>query len=182
MTYMTMFILASAAFAADPAERLQLNCEIAETSKAPEMAETESERTERLFNDFEYALLMFDRCLEVATDSVQSSSSSADGGGGGGEAGGEAADDESALSGSESESEASDKSQSTADTPNSAKGGMTQQDSTPIFTNPAPEGVGDGNDDDVVAKQLREAAMAEQDPIVREKLWDEYRKYKGIKK
>ena len=38
----------------------------------------------------------------------------------------------------------------------------------------------DGNDDDVVARQLREAAMREPDPAVREKLWDEYRKYKGI--
>ncbi len=31
-----------------------------------------------------------------------------------------------------------------------------------------------------VARQLREAAMSEPDPAVREKLWDEYRKYKGI--
>ena len=37
-----------------------------------------------------------------------------------------------------------------------------------------------GNDDDVVARQLREDAMREADPEVREKLWDEYRKYKGI--
>ena len=37
-----------------------------------------------------------------------------------------------------------------------------------------------GNDDDVVARQLREAAMREADPEVREKLWNEYRKYKGI--
>ncbi len=33
--------------------------------------------------------------------------------------------------------------------------------------------------DDVVAKQLREAALKEQDPVLREKLWDEYRKYKS---
>ncbi len=34
-------------------------------------------------------------------------------------------------------------------------------------------------DDDVVARQLREAAERESDPVLREKLWDEYRKYKG---
>lgn len=45
---------------------------------------------------------------------------------------------------------------------------------------PPPEDIPDGNDDDVVARQLREAAMREPDPAVREKLWDEYRKYKGI--
>ena len=35
-------------------------------------------------------------------------------------------------------------------------------------------------DDDIVAKQLREAALAEDDPELRERLWDEYRKYKGM--
>ena len=41
-----------------------------------------------------------------------------------------------------------------------------------------PEDVGDGRDDDVVARQLREAAMAEEDPAIRERLWEEYRRYK----
>jgi hypothetical protein len=35
-------------------------------------------------------------------------------------------------------------------------------------------------DDDIVAKQLREAALAEEDPELRERLWEEYRKYKGM--
>jgi hypothetical protein len=41
-----------------------------------------------------------------------------------------------------------------------------------------PPDVGDGSDDDIVARQLREAAMKEEDPELREKLWDEYRAYK----
>ena len=45
---------------------------------------------------------------------------------------------------------------------------------------PPPADIPSGNDDDVVARQLREAAMREPDPAVREKLWAEYRKYKGI--
>ncbi|MFA5495355.1 MAG: hypothetical protein WC247_11300 [Porticoccaceae bacterium] len=36
----------------------------------------------------------------------------------------------------------------------------------------------DGSDDDIVARQIREAAINEKDPALREKLWDEYRKYK----
>lgn len=36
----------------------------------------------------------------------------------------------------------------------------------------------DAGDDDIIARQLREAAMKERDPELREKLWDEYRKYK----
>jgi hypothetical protein len=41
-----------------------------------------------------------------------------------------------------------------------------------------PADVGSGADDDIVARQLREAAMKEKDPELREKLWDEYRNYK----
>lgn len=41
-----------------------------------------------------------------------------------------------------------------------------------------PADISDGTDDDIVARQLREAAMQEKDPALREKLWDEYRKYK----
>ena len=35
-------------------------------------------------------------------------------------------------------------------------------------------------DDDIIARQLREAALAEDDPALRERLWAEYRKYSGI--
>lgn len=43
---------------------------------------------------------------------------------------------------------------------------------------PLPADLPSGDDDDVVARQLREAALKEQDPVLREKLWDEYRAYK----
>ena len=45
---------------------------------------------------------------------------------------------------------------------------------------PPPEDIPSGRDDDVVARQLREAAMSEPDPELREALWEEYRKYTGI--
>ena len=41
-----------------------------------------------------------------------------------------------------------------------------------------PPDVGDGADDDVVARQIRKLAESEPDPELREKLWDEYRRYK----
>lgn len=43
---------------------------------------------------------------------------------------------------------------------------------------PPPADIPSGDDDDVVARQLREAAQQERDPVLRDKLWDEYRKYK----
>ena len=42
-----------------------------------------------------------------------------------------------------------------------------------------PADVPDAKDDDVVARQLREAAMAESDPDLRQALWDDYRRYKS---
>ena len=41
-----------------------------------------------------------------------------------------------------------------------------------------PPDVGDGSDDDVVARQIRKLAESEPDPELRAKLWDEYRRYK----
>jgi hypothetical protein len=49
----------------------------------------------------------------------------------------------------------------------------------PMANTNIPEDISDGTDDDIVARQLREAAMQEQDPELRDKLWDEYRKYKA---
>jgi hypothetical protein len=40
----------------------------------------------------------------------------------------------------------------------------------------------DGSGEDQVARQIREAAMAEKDPQVREALWEQYRKHTGLKK
>ena len=41
-----------------------------------------------------------------------------------------------------------------------------------------PSDIPDGSDDDVVARQLREAAEKEADPELKAKLWEEYRRYK----
>ena len=41
-----------------------------------------------------------------------------------------------------------------------------------------PDDIPDARDDDIIARQLREAAMQEDDPVLKEKLWEEYRKYK----
>jgi uncharacterized damage-inducible protein DinB len=55
--------------------------------------------------------------------------------------------------------------------------GVQKQAKGQIPQSKTKSGASDGNDDDVVARQLREAAEGESDPILRQKLWDEYRKY-----
>jgi hypothetical protein len=60
-----------------------------------------------------------------------------------------------------------------------ASNGTRTPPQNPAIYSP-PEDIPEGNDDDVVARQLREAAMREPDPQIRERLWNEYRRYKGI--
>lgn len=61
--------------------------------------------------------------------------------------------------------------------------GMPSQNSPqrapPATTGNVPDDIPDARDDDIIARQLREAAMNETDPELQEKLWEEYRRYKG---
>ena len=43
-----------------------------------------------------------------------------------------------------------------------------------------PKDIPGANNDDVIAAQIRLAAEIEQDPVKKKKLWNEYRKYKGL--
>ena len=43
-----------------------------------------------------------------------------------------------------------------------------------------PNDIPDLVSEDIVAKQLREAALTENDPQLRERLWDEYRNYNRL--
>jgi hypothetical protein len=43
-----------------------------------------------------------------------------------------------------------------------------------------PDDIPDLVSEDIVAKQLREAALAEEDPVLRERLWEEYRNYNKL--
>ncbi len=51
-----------------------------------------------------------------------------------------------------------------------------------VVANLPPDIPADGTGEDQVARQLREAALAEKDPKVREALWDQYRRHTGIRK
>lgn len=63
--------------------------------------------------------------------------------------------------------------QSNRDNTSSSQQGETTQ-SVPI-----PEDIGDGQGDNIVLRQIREAAMKERNPVLRDRLWDEYRKIKN---
>jgi hypothetical protein len=55
-------------------------------------------------------------------------------------------------------------------------GGLTEEE----IQARTPEDIPDLVSEDIVAKQLREAALAEDDPVLRERLWEEYRMYNDL--
>jgi hypothetical protein len=61
-------------------------------------------------------------------------------------------------------------------TASNGKGTPGQPSSRPKSS--APADIPDGSDDDVIARQIREAAEKETDPELKKKLWDEYRRYR----
>lgn len=64
------------------------------------------------------------------------------------------------------------------DSDDDSKEGAEERENRGTHSAPPPADIPSGDDDDVVARQLREAAQKERDPVLRDKLWDEYRKYK----
>jgi hypothetical protein len=132
-------------------------------------------------SEFDGLLLKEQELLEAQRQETASAVASAGGGAGEEGPGGSGGGDSDGADRAESESGASGGSpDSPAGEPVDPTGGSVEGRTD---NGRVPPDVGDGSDDDIVARQLREAAEKEEDPELREKLWDEYRAYKsGVKK
>ncbi len=159
--------------------------------------QTEDERVAALENQLRSSMSEFDELLlrqmeELERQRSTASSGSAgtdaaeDGGQQGGTSGGageKPAQDESAQEGTKEEGggEAQGQQQTAArDAPGEqqqggTRGGQSKEQAGSAVRRDDPPAAGD---DDIVARQLREAAENEADPELREKLWEEYRRYK----
>ena len=118
-----------------------------------------------------------------------SSSSSSSSGGEGGQQGGEGGES-GEQEGSEQQSQSKSSSSSGGGSGGGANAESGSRDAGSIATTggsdqaesdivPIPQDIGDGRNDDIVLRQIRAAAMNEKDPVLREKLWDEYRRIRG---
>jgi hypothetical protein len=133
--------------------------------------QTAAEATANLDSELFAGLGDFDEMLLREQERVKAAAAQASagsGGAGGGGSSGEVTDDAG-----------------TSGTPDSAGAGESRYGEgagpgspRPGVSSSAPPGTPDGHDDDVVARQLREAAEKETDPELKKKLWEEYRKYK----
>jgi hypothetical protein len=155
-------------------------------SKAPPAAATPAEEVAALENKLGGSLAEFDELLLEEARRAQTRKTDGGSGSRGGYGGGAAGAQVSKGSGSGSKSpgaagadDGSPVPQRPAGTAGSPGGPIDTKDpGTAGATAAVPPDVGDGNDDDVVARQIRKAAETEPDPELRKRLWDEYRKYK----
>jgi len=136
---------------------------------------TGAEATAALEAELFAGLGEFDEMLLREQERVKAASprtDAASGGGAGGDGGGSGSGGDGGEFDDSGESQSASGSEPTY---GQGAGPGSRQAST---SSSAPPGTPDGSDDDVVARQLREAAEKETDPELKKKLWEEYRKYK----
>jgi hypothetical protein len=133
--------------------------------------QTATEATATLDSELFAGLGEFDEMLLREQERVKAAAAQASAGSGGGGGG---------SSGSGDASDAGESGPAESAAGNESRYGEGAGPGSPRSTanSSAPPGTPNGSDDDVVARQLREAAEKETDPELKKKLWEEYRKYK----
>ena len=179
------------------------DCENVSVDYLDDPSLTRAEKLARMEQALSDSLHRFELCnMAISANSSSTNSgngsgsgSGTDGGGdsGNGNATGGASGTESVASGTESV--ASDTMQGTEQAPSTdttAATAANSQESTESGSGDIsasgniakngkiPEDIPPADNDDAIAAQIRVAAEAETDPEIRKKLWDEYRKYKGM--
>jgi uncharacterized membrane protein YgcG len=149
----------------------------------PSQTTTKSDETSKLDSSLNSALGQFDEMLlreneqiasrksAEAQEDSQSNGDGSDNGQGSGASGSSGSEGKSGSNGTKTQPPQ----QTSQGGTDSGGAGMGNQDSK---TTPRKDQQGMHEDDDIVARQLREAAEKETDPEIKEKLWEEYRKYK----
>ena len=168
----------------------------------PETAETRTEKTGKLQDEFLESLGTFDQMLlgeeEKMAARVPSQREAAGAGGHSGGNAGKAVSDGEPGAGEMATAEGPAAAVEEEASPGVAGHGQADQDETGVAgvgpgaaggadTGQAKGGVPAGTrpppqDDDIVARQLREAAEKETDPELKKRLWEEYWRYKGVDK
>lgn len=162
----------------------QVNCTDFYIDEAKTGVLTAQEQIEALDDVFYQSVDRYQRCMQ---EQMEQSNSSASEGSSGASSGGGAGSGSGSSAGSESSSDAegSDQNSNSKTLSNSdiypqqpapeEQPGVPSENNKPVV----PEDIPPADNDTVLQRQIREAAMAETDPEKKKKLWDLYRKYKG---
>ena len=146
---------------------------------------TEAEHTDSMIEQLNGSLGGFDERLLREQERVKARTPRSDTAGGGSGGGGTGSADSNELPGEAgSDDKAAGQPGDEKDSDNQGDGTADSRQSSPGKPLPGakssvPDDIPDGSDDDVIARQLREAAEKETDPELKKKLWDEYRRYKA---
>ena len=166
-----------------------------------------NEKLQEMDDAFYDSLSQFEHCSESSSSSSSSGGGSAGGGGGssadsassssgGGDGNGSQMQGSSessqsspskGISGTEKASESSQNASGNRENtgefgtkPGSEVSGNVEKNDKVGDNGKAPEDIPPADNDSVVEAQLRQAAIAEKDPQKKKKLWNEYRRYKGL--
>jgi hypothetical protein len=137
--------------------------------------ETEAERQKRLEKELDRQVGGFDEVLAEEQEEISTVGRNTEGFGGSGGSGGGVGLGKQASGGSDGGgAPRTPAGQSGSGAP--SIGDLSDEE----IAKRTPEDIPDLVSEDIVAKQLREAALAEDDPVLRERLWEEYRKYNRL--
>lgn len=193
LALMTSSMVYSGLSLADESANNGPDCENVSVDYLDDPTLTRAEKLARMEQALSDSLNRFELC-KIAISSNSSSSNSGNGSGAGADGGGNAGNGNSAGGASGTESVASDTMQGTEQAPSndatataanaeesteSASGEISASGNV-AENGKIPEDIPPADNDDAIAAQIRVAAEAETDPEIRKKLWDEYRKYKGM--
>ena len=133
--------------------------------------ETNAQRRARLEGELEESVGGLDEVLSQEQQKIESVGRNTEGFGGNGGRGGVGLGKQS--TGGSQRGNTSDQSARNTNSTKPSIGGLSQEE----IQARTPDDIPDLISEDVVSKQLREAALSEDDPKLRERLWEEYRNY-----
>jgi len=142
---------------------------------------TSQERAELMDQVFITSLNKYERCQNARANNASS------GGGGGansptnaGAGQVEASTASSQMSGTQAPIEAATSQAEAKQTPDSTDTPERNKGTRALGNGKIPDDIPPANNDSILEEQIRQAATNETDPIIQAKLWNEYRKYKGL--
>ena len=182
VSVMALLLMSPAVVSAEDEKTSQPECGESEIRYIDDPSLSRGERLSRMEQAFFDSVNRFEDCKlsnqSGASGGSNNGAAGADGGGEGDDLSENSATASQDMQGTEAElekppdmvtgRELSDNQAGTIESPASAGNGAI------------PEYIPAANNDDAIAAQIRLAAESETDPEIREKLWNEYRKYKGL--
>ncbi len=180
--FAVLCLMLSSMALADESPDVEQDCGKSEIRYVDDPSLTRAERLMRMEQAFFDSVNRFEACELSQQSSASDGNAGGDSGAGtDGGAGAATATASQEMQGTEAET-FPDSSSDQASPENETEIPPGHNTSTASADNGAiPEDIPAANNDDAIAAQIRLAAENETDPEIREKLWNEYRKYKGMK-